>query len=295
MSRIPTLSAASEGAARNPARRRFHRLSGWGQLVLVLLVALLFGFPFYWVIVTAFSKPSEVLKFPPDFFPGTYLRNFVVAWDRAPWTRYFLNTILIAGCTVLLALITSILAGFALGVTRFRSRNTWFVIILSLLMIPPVAILIPDYVILNDLHWLNTYQAQIIPWGASVFGIFLLRQAFLALPDEVIEAAELDGAGQLRFLWSVGLPLVTPSLIVISLYIFIGSWDSFLWPFIMTSSPSVQPVEVGLASFFGAIGTQWTELSAAVVFTTLPIVLVFIVAQRRLIEGAYAASSGSKG
>jgi len=271
------------------ARRR------WVVALAVVGVGVVFAFPFYWVLVTAFSHPSQAIEFPPHLVPDAYIENFVKAWKSAPWARYFLNTVLIAVSTVVLALLTSILAGFALGFTRFRGREVWFALILSLLMVPPVALIIPDYVILNDLHWLNTYQAQIVPWGASVFGIFLLRQAFLALPDELVEAAALDGAGQLRFLWEVALPLARPVLVVIGLYVFIGSWNSFLWPFIMTSSPAVQPIEVGLATFFGAIGTQWTQLSAAVVFTTLPIMVVFLVAQRHLVEGAYAATGGMKG
>ena len=128
-----------------------------------------------------------------------------------------------------------------------------------------------------------------------MFGIFLLRQFFRSLPNELVEAAELDGATQLQFLRTIAAPLARPALITIGLYVFIASWNSFLWPFIMTSSPHVQPIEVGLSTFFGTNGTDWTGLSAAVVFTTLPVMIVFMFAQRRLVEGASATTGGVKG
>ena len=282
--------------------RRLSRTALWRKRsrrfrsgLLAVVIGVVFVFPFYWVVVTSLSSPDRVFQFPPDFLPGGQVHNYARAWSEATWVRYFLNTVLIAGCTVALVLATSLLAGFALGVLRFRGRELCFFLILSILMIPKVVLLIPDYVVLNWLHWLDTYWAQIIPWGASVFGIFLLRQFFQSLPQELVEAAELDGASQLQFLRTVAAPLARPALITIGLYIFIASWNSFLWPFIMTNSPSVQPIEVGLAAFFGTNGTDWTGLSAAVVFTTLPIMIVFLISQRRLVAGASATTGAVKG
>jgi multiple sugar transport system permease protein len=263
--------------------------------LLAILVGALFAFPFYWVVVTSLTTGNRVFQFPPQFLPGGDVHNYTRAWGETTWVRFFLNTVFIAGATVGLVILTSLLAGFALGVTRFRGREICFFLVLSILMIPKVVLLIPDYIVLKELHWLNTYWAQIVPWGASVFGIFLLRQFFRALPTEIVEAAELDGASQLQFLRTVAAPLARPALITIGLYIFIGSWNSFLWPFIMTSSPSVQPIEVGLSTFFGTNGTDWPGLSAAVVFTTLPIMVVFLLSQRRLVAGASATTSGVKG
>jgi len=263
--------------------------------LLAAVIGILFAFPFYWVIVTSFATTNRVYQFPPDFLPGTEVHNYSRAWGEATWVRFFANTLFIAGVTVALVLVTSLLAGFALGVTRFRGRELVLFLVLSILMIPKVVLLIPDYVVLSRLHWLDTYWAQIVPWGASVFGIFLLRQFFRSLPNELVEAAELDGATQLQFLRTIAAPLARPALITIGLYVFIASWNSFLWPFIMTSSPKVQPIEVGLSTFFGTNGTDWTGLSAAVVFTTLPVMIVFMFAQRRLVEGASATTGGVKG
>jgi multiple sugar transport system permease protein len=263
--------------------------------LLAAIIGILFAFPFYWVIVTSFSTTNRVYQFPPHFLPGTEVHNYSRAWSEATWVRFFVNTLFIAGATVALVLVTSLLAGFALGVTRFKGRELVLFAVLSILMIPKVVLLIPDYVVLSRLHWLDTYWAQIVPWGASVFGIFLLRQFFNALPQELVEAAELDGASQMQFLRTIAMPLARPALVTIGLYVFIASWNSFLWPFIMTSSPHVQPIEVGLSTFFGTNGTDWTGLSAAVVFTTLPVMIVFMFAQRRLVEGASATTGATKG
>jgi len=271
------------------------RLGRFRTSLLALVIGAIFAFPFYWVIVTSFSSTNRVYQFPPDFLPGTVTGNYSRAWGETTWVRFFVNTVFIAGATVALVLLTSLLAGFALGVTRFKGREFVLFAVLSILMIPKVVLLIPDYVVLSKLHWLDTYWAQIVPWGASVFGIFLLRQFFLSLPQELVEAAELDGASQMQFLRTIAAPLARPALITIGLYVFIASWNSFLWPFIMTSSPKVQPIEVGLSTFYGTNGTDWTGLSAAVVFTTLPIMIVFMIAQRRLVEGASATTGGVKG
>jgi multiple sugar transport system permease protein len=273
-------------------RKRLRRVR---TAIHALAIGVLFAFPFYWVVVTSLSSTNRVYQFPPRFLPGTVTGNYSRAWGEATWVRFFVNTLFIAGATVALVLLTSLLAGFALGVTRFKGRDLVLFAVLSILMIPKVVLLIPDYVVLSRLHWLDTYQAQIVPWGASVFGIFLLRQFFQALPPEIVEAAELDGATQMQFLRTIAAPLARPALITIGLYVFIASWNSFLWPFIMTSSPKVQPIEVGLSTFYGTNGTDWTGLSAAVVFTTLPIMIVFMIAQRRLVEGASATTGGVKG
>lgn len=277
-----------------PRRGLWHRLPWWQWLVGMFLVVI-FLFPFYWVIVTSLNGTDQVLQFPPVFLPHGQWQNYTRAWSEAPWLRYFLNTLFIASVTTLLVLITSLLAGFAFGTMRFWGKSAIFAGFIAMMMIPQTVLLIPDYIVLRDLHWLNTYWAQIVPWGASVFGIFLLRQYFLTFPRELIEAARLDGASEIRFILKIAIPMAKPALITIALYVFLGSWNSFLWPYIMTQSPSVQPIEVGLATFLGTNGTDWTGLSAAVVFTTLPVMILFLVAQRQFLAGAYATNGGVKG
>jgi multiple sugar transport system permease protein len=287
----PERPAARPAVARS--RRRWGRPIWRGILAALLLI--LFVFPFYWVVITSLNGPNQVLQFPPPFLPHWVFSNYGRAWSEAPWLRYFANTVFIALTTTFVVLLTSVLAGFAFGTMRFPGKNLIFAGFLSIMMVPSVVLLIPDYLVLKDIGWLNTYWAQIFPFGASVFGIFLLRQFFLSLPVDLWEAAQLDGASRSRYLWQIALPSARPALVTIALYIFLGAWNSFLWPYIMTSSPSVQPIEVGLATFLGTNGTDWTGLSAAVVFTTLPVMVLFLVAQRQFMAGASSATGGLKG
>ncbi len=284
---VPPAKAA---AGRRGKRRR----NPWAYVLFGIVLVILFWFPFYWVVVTSLNSANQVLQFPPAFLPHWQWENYVQAWKMAPWMRYFLNTVFITTATTLMVLVTSLLAAFAFGTMNFSGKTVLFAGFIALMMVPQTVLLIPDYLVLRDIHWLNTYWAQIVPWGASVFGIFLLRQFFLSFPSELMDAADLDGASRWRFLWQIAMPMARPVLIIVGLYTFIGSWDSFLWPYIMTSSPAVQPIEVGLANFLGTNGTDWTGLSAAVVFTTLPVMVLFLVAQKQFMSGAYATTGGIK-
>jgi multiple sugar transport system permease protein len=276
-------------------RRRAGRTT---RIVVAVLVGIAFIFPFYWVVVTSLNSTGDMFSSPPPLVPHLYFDNYVRAWAAAPWARYLLNTVLVACCTMVLALITSLMAGFAFGVMKFKGRGALFALVLSVLMIPQVVLLIPDYQIASDINWIDTYWIQIVPWGASVFGIFLVRQFFLNLPPELFEAAELDGAGRFRILWSVGAPLVRPALIIIALNTFMASWNSFLWPSVMDpTNDSVRPVEVGLYNFLygSASGNDYTGLCAAVTFTTIPVLVIFLILQRYFITGAFSAAGGVRG
>jgi multiple sugar transport system permease protein len=260
-----------------------------------VLVGLLFLLPFYYVVATSLNSQSATAHLTGLLLPHWHWDDYTRAWDAEPWIRYLLNTVLIASLTTLLVLVTSLLAGFAFGVMTFKGRGFLFALVLSVLMVPSTVLLIPDYIIATDIGWLNTYWIQIVPFGASVFGIFLVRQFFLGLPSELFDAAELDGAGRLRMLWYIGVPMVRPALLVIVLNTFMTSWNAFLWPLIMTTSPSVQPIEVGVSSFAGADGTDFTAMCAAVTFTTLPVLVLFLVLQRQFITGAMATTGGVRG
>ena len=281
---------------RRPQRRR--RGGRLTRIVVAVLVGIVFVFPFYWVVVTSLNSTGDMFGSPPPLIPHLYFANYVRAWAAAPWARYLLNTVLIACCTVVLCLVTSLMAGFAFGIMKFRGRGALFALVLSVLMIPQVVLLIPDYQIASDINWIDTYWIQIVPWGASVFGIFLVRQFFLNLPPELFEAAELDGAGRFRILFSVGAPLVRPALIIIALNTFMASWNSFLWPSVMDpTNDAVRPVEVGLYNFLygSASGNDYTGLCAAVTFTTIPVLVIFLVLQRYFITGAFSAAGGVRG
>jgi multiple sugar transport system permease protein len=262
--------------------------------VLAAVIGLLFIAPFYWTVVVSLSRPGQFDSFPPVLLPHWDWSNWARAWDAQPWARLFLNTVLIASATTLMVLLTSALAGFAFGVLRFRGRRFLTLLVLSVLMMPGTVLIIPDFVLAKDIHWINTYWIQIVPWGASVFGIFLVRQFFLTMPQELLDAAALDGAGRLRVLRSIGLPMIRPALVIIAINVFMASWNSFLWPEVMTDSIGVQPVEVAVATFAGTDGTDYPGLAAAVTFTTLPLMVFFLVLQRQFIRGALSAAGSLK-
>ena len=256
------------------------------------------AFPFYWVVLTSLVPTNHVFDFPPSLWPRWWdFGNYATAWNGTPWLNYFVNTGVIALGTTLLVLITSTLAGFSLATMRFAGKRLLTGLIFASLIMPAIVVIIPDYVIANSLGWLNTYQVQIVPWGASTFGIFLMRQAFLGLPSDLYDAARIDGCSRRFFLWSVGVPLVRPALTTVALYIFVGSYNALLWPLVMTSSngtdAGVQPIEVGVYSFIGENGTAFNQLCAAVVFTMLPVILIFLLMQRQFVEGVM--HSGLKG
>jgi multiple sugar transport system permease protein len=222
-----------------------------------------------------------------------HFSNYVTAWQAAPFERYFLNTFFICFCVVVGIAITSTLAAYAFARMEFYGRDVIFVMLLSTLMIPFETIIIPNFIIIRKLHWLNTYPALIVPWIASVFSVFLLRQFFSQLPQDLFDSAELDGAGHLRLLWSIVLPLSRGPLAAVTLFAFLGSWNSLLWPLIITNSQSLRPIQLGLTVFLSQEGSEPHLLMAASAFTIAPIVLLYFVAQRQFMEGF--ASSGLKG
>ena len=266
----------------------------WTRRLVALALALLFLVPFYWVFVISVQNGTTISSWPLNLVPQWHWANYSRAWDLTTWPRFFLNTIFVAACTVLLVMITSVLAGYAFGVLRFPGKKVLMGVILSVLMVPTVTLIVPDYVIANQLHMLNTYWIQIVPFGSSVFGIFLVRQFFLTMPQEIMDAASVDGAGRLRILWHIGVPAVRPALLLIGINVFVASWNSFLWPQVMVNNQDLQPIEVGLASFTTDNGTDWSAMSAAVCFTTIPIMLVFLLLQKQFIRGAMNAAGAVK-
>jgi len=252
-------------------------------------------FPFYWMIVIALNDLQHVYNFPPDLLPRWHLENFATAWQKAPWGRYFFNTVLVAVTTTVLVLLTSTLAGYAFASMRIRGKSLIFGAVLLVYMVPTEVTLVPNFITLKNLGWIDTYQAQIVPFAASVFGIFLMRQFFLGLPRDFWEAAQLDGCGHLRYLVTIAAPLARAPLVTVALFHFVGAWNSYLWPLIMANTDSVRPIQVGLSAFasLGENSTNPVLLAAGSLMTMVPILLLFLVAQRQIVGGM--ASSGIRG
>ncbi|HWQ21821.1 MAG TPA: carbohydrate ABC transporter permease [Clostridia bacterium] len=259
------------------------------RILLYVAIAVLFilvVFPFYWMIVTSLQPQDAVFSVPPQLWPKHLtFQNYIDAWNAAPWLRYFGNTLFVAVASTLISLATSSLAAFAFACIDFKGKEALFSLVLSVMMIPAATTLIPNFLIIRTLGWYDKFYALIIPFAASVFGIFLLRQYFMSMPKELWEAAQIDGASRLRYFRSIALPLAKPAIVTIAINSFLGSWTSFLWPTVMTQSQNKQLIEVALNSFLGEKGQQWSQLAAASVFTTIPIVVLFFFVQRQFIEG----------
>jgi len=265
------------------------RKSYFFTYLILTIVTIIMVFPFYWMIVTSLSKPENLFVYPPKLWPDFNFKNYVDMWHAnpqgVPWTRYILNTLFVAVSTTLLSLFTSSLAGFSFAKLKFPLKNQIFMLILGVMMIPGELMLIPNYLTLYRLHWLNSYQALIIPFGASVFGIFLTRQAFRQIPNELWEAAQIDGCSIGRFYFNIALPIIRPTLFAFSLFVFLGSWNAFLWPLIVNTDPRFMPLEPALYSFIGAESTNWQLLAAAATMATAPVLILFLIFQAQFIEG----------
>ncbi len=278
--------------ARTARTRTRRNLVAHIALVLFVIGAL---FPFYWMVATSLKTLSESLQSPPTWFPQhAEFANYANAFHAAPFGRYLFNTLFIAGITVICNLLTSVLAAYSFATLEFPGKRVIFAILLTTLMIPFEVTLIPNFILIKNLHLYNTYWAQIVPWAAGTFGIFLVRQFFLSIPKEIFEAAVIDGAGPWGILWKVAVPLARPALVTLALFSFIGSWNSFVWPLIVTTKTSVRPIQVGLSQLTNEAGNNnFPLMMAGTALTIIPIAILYFFVQRQLIEGV--ASSGVKG
>ncbi|MCA1032027.1 carbohydrate ABC transporter permease [Bacillus timonensis] len=256
-----------------------------------ILVFLSLGmvFPFLWMLISALKTKDEIWAFPPTWWPEVPMwHHFAEAWAMAPFNLYLFNSVFTALCIVTIQVVNSALIAYAFSQFRFRGKNLLFSIVLMTYMLPVAVTYVPSYVILADFNLLDTYKGLILSNAVSVFGIFLLRQAFLQVPREVVEAATVDGAGHWKILWKVIFPMTIPTFITFILISFVQNYNSYLWPSLIMNSEEKQLITTGLRQFFiqeGAYGIQWPLIMAASTFAVLPLLLLFAVAQKWLISG----------
>jgi multiple sugar transport system permease protein len=260
---------------------------------LLTLLAAMCLVPFVWMALTALKPESEV--FSRTWLPSTLAwENFPRAFTFFPFARFLSNTIIVAVGGTALHLVTSVLAAYAFARLRFRGREVLFVLYLGTLMIPQQVTVVPLFLMMRDIGWLDTFWALILPSAFHALGVFLLRQFFMTIPRELEESAYIDGAGRLRILWRIILPLSKPALATLGVFTFIREWNSFLWPLIATTSPDMRVLSVGLTLFTGQYGTEWHLLMAAATVTLLPTLLIFAFAQRYFIEGIALTGFGGR-
>ena len=250
--------------------------------------------PFFWMVLTSFKTTGEAMQIPPTIFPKKFI---TVAYSQIvsslPFARIYLNTILSTVITVLAQLVFCAMAGYAFARIKFPFKNTIFILLLSVLMVPGQIFLIPQYLIIQKMGLLDTIPALFIPNLFSAFGTFLMRQFFLSLPEELEEAAIIDGCSRYQIFWRIMLPLVKPGLVTLSIFTFKFAWNDFMWPLIVNTSPKNMILGPALSTLQGQYTSQYPMQMAGAVLAVIPVIAVFFIFQKQFIEGV--AQSGIKG
>ena len=271
------------------------RLKGTNLFVwLVLAVgALVVAFPLYWMFATAVRPKKEIFGGGLDLVPSTFVwSNFSDAWNKLPWDQFYINSIAIAAIAVPVTVFINLLAGYTFAKYKFPGRDVLFLLMISTLMIPIQVIMVPEFLIVAKLGWVNTWWGVLVPRAAEAFGLFMVRQFMVSIPDELIEAARLDGAGEFTIFRRVVLPLSWPVIAVLSIFTFMWRWNDFAWPLVVLQEQSAYTVPLGLNLMKGQYFTDWTGLMSMSLLSIIPMMLVFIFFQRYFIQGI--ASTGLK-
>ena len=260
---------------------------------ILIVTCLLSIFPFLWLTSTSLKGINEdIFAYPPQIIPQDFTwMNYIEVWQRVDFMGYFWNSLIVAGLTVFLNLVLSSLAAYPLARMQFKGKKVVFFSILSTIMIPFQAIMLPVYLITLKLHLIDSinntlgYIGLVMPFAVSAFGIFLMRQAFLKIPREVEEAAIVDGCNVFQMFVKVVLPMVKPTLAVLAVFTFIGSWGEFLWPSIMLTKESMYTLPVGINNLQGMFSANWRFIAAGSILSTIPIIIFFLMMQKYFISG----------
>lgn len=254
----------------------------------LIFFAIIFVGPFLWLLSTAVKSPSEnIFSYPPVLIPEQFtLNNFVEVWNAIPLGRYFINSMIVAAISIVLNLVFSSLAAYPLARINFKGKDTIFYLILSTMMIPFQVIMIPIFIICMKLNLTNSYLGVILPTSVSAFGIFLMRQAYMAVPKELEETALIDGANLFDIWWKVIVPLTRPALATLAIFSFVSSWSDFLWPLIILKDTDKYTLPVGISYLAGTFSANWRLIAAGSLISIIPIIFLFIFLQRFFIGGA---------
>lgn len=291
--RLASVTSASAGEIFINKKRVARIKSTFLSHLVLILVSLISVFPFIWLISTSLKGNSEnIFAYPPQIIPQDFTwANYTGVWDKVNFIGYFINSMIVAGGTVVLNLILSAMAGYPLARMEFKGKKITFFAILATIMIPFQAIMLPVYLITLKLHLTDNvnnfagFMGLIMPFAVSAFGIFLMRQAFLGIPKEMEEAAIVDGCNVFQVFWKVLMPMVKPSLAVLAIFTFIGSWGEFLWPSIVLTKESMYTLPVGVNNLQGMFSSNWRFIAAGSILSTIPILIFFLAMQRYFISG----------
>lgn len=257
-----------------------------GFYLILIAGAFVMLIPFIWMISTSLKSTGEIMVFPPEFIPSEpTLDNYKEVTERFPMMRFLWNSLLVAVLTTSGQIIVSAMAGYAFARMQFKGRDKLFLLYLATMMVPAQVTMIPQFIIMREFGWLDSYQALIIPTMFAVFGTFLMRQAMLSIPRELEEAAFMDGANHFQVFLNVCVPLIKPTVATLTIFTFMQSWNNFLWPLIVISSRDLATLPLGLSLLQGRWGTDWGLMMAGVVISVIPILAVYIFAQKYFIQG----------
>lgn len=268
----------------SPATRRAKLIGGYLGILAVLL---LIGLPLFWILMTSFKAKGDIYTDPVNWLPPVWeTENYSDATTRVPFWTYLRNSVLITAVLSIIKIVLGVISAYALAILRFPGRHLVFLLVISSLMVPSEITVISNYALVNSLGWRNTFVGIIVPLAGVAFGTFLMRNHFLSLPYELVEAARMDGACPIRLLTKVLLPVSWPTLTAFSVITMVNEWNTYLWPFLMADTEDVAPLQVGLTMLQNNDGvTNWGPVMAATILTIIPMVIIFLALQKYMIQG----------
>lgn len=262
------------------------------KIIFAYLILLIGAFsmiaPFFWMLLTSFMSDTQLFSNTISLIPSPFVwENYPNIFNKIPLLVYFLNSLVVATATTIGQIVTCSTAAYAFARLNFKYKELLFLSFLATMMIPPQVNIVPLFFLMRELHWIDTFQALIIPGIFGGFGIFLLRQWFLSLPKDLEDAGKIDGCNPFQVFLYIALPLAIPAIATLGIFSFIASWNSFMWPLISTSSDSMRTLPVGIAAFKGSFRdtTEWAQLMAASVISIIPVVIIFVVGQKYFVKG----------
>jgi alpha-1,4-digalacturonate transport system permease protein len=267
----------------SPAQRRMETFALWALLAAGALIMI---FPIYWMFATAIRPKDQIFSASTGILPtGWVWRNFADALNHMPFLHWFWNSTVIAVVAVVITVSINLLCGYAFAKFRFAGRDVLFLTVLSALMIPVQVIIVPLFFVVSDLGLLNSYWGVILPRAAEAFGIFMVRQFMVSIPDELLEAARLDGASELTIFRKIVLPLSKPIIAVLIIFTFMWRWNDFVMPLLMLTDQDMYTVQLGLNLLKGQYNTEWTDIMSIALLSLVPMLVIFVFFQRQLIQG----------
>lgn len=253
---------------------------------LLTLFAIVTLFPFYWMMASSLKTAFEVIQIPPTLVPNEFMwENYGIALSMAPFGRYFINTLIVTGLSIVSSVIVAILAAFAFSHLEFKGRDLIFSLFLASMMIPGEVLIITNFKTISALRWMDTYQALVVPYMANVLYIYMLREFFLKIPKQLYFAAKVDGANDWKFLWKIMVPMAKGSIITICILVGINSWNSFLWPLLVTNKEEMRLLSNGLTAFQSDAGNRYELLMAASTIITVPVMIAYIFLHKKIMSG----------